>query len=552
MPTISFDFNDFIKLLGRKISPKQFGELLLDNAKAELEHHDEKTGLATVKLGDTNLPYLWSAEGLAILLRGVLGIEKGIPKINVKKGDYKIIVDKSIAPIRPYIAALVAKGKSVDEYLLMQLVQMQEKLSENFGRKRQKISVGIYKFKNIKWPLHYKAVDPDSVRFVPLEFGRALNLKQILELHPKGKQYASILAPFKKYPIFMDDKNEVLSFPPIINSNTTGKVSVGDDELLVEVTGTDENSVNLITNIFAQAMHQRGFSLESVDVNRGDKKTVTPTLKNETMEIRKEEIGSLLGLELRDSEIKSLLEKARFGFNNYNVTIPHFRQDIMNSVDIMEDLGIMYGFDRIKPMELSRYTVGRTRDISKFVNLAREFAVGFGYQEVFSAILSNKELMYRKMNIPELDTVELENAMSESYACVRRWITPILVDVLSKNVHVEYPQRLFEQGTTTVRAGDNVVDYENLAFVSSHVDANYTEARQVLDSFMRLFGMKYSVDEVDFGSFIPGRGARVLVGGKEIGRMGEMHPKVLENFGLKAPVAALEINLSFLFALLPK
>ncbi len=552
MPTIAFDFNDFLKLLGRKISPEQFGDLLLNYAKSELEHYDKKTGICTIKLGDTNLPYLWSAEGLAILLRGVLGIENGIPKINVKKGDYKIIVDKSVAQIRPFIAAFVIKGRPVDEYLLMQLVQMQEKLSENFGRKRQKISIGLYKFKSIKWPLHYKAVDPESVRFVPLESGRALNLKQILEQHPKGKQYAGVLRPFKKYPIFMDDAGEVLSFPPIINSNTTGRVTSGDNELLIEVTGTDINAVDLAANIFAQSMHNRGFSVESVDVTYDGKKITTPTLKTGTISIKKEEIRSLLGLDLKDSDVKSLLEKARYDFSNYKIIIPHFRQDIMDPVDVIEDIAIMHGFNRIAPLELSTYTTGGTNSIVKFFDKTREIMVGFGYQEVFSSVLSNKELMYKKMNTSEFDTVEIENFMSENYSCVRRWLMPLLLDVLSKNVHVEYPQRLFEQGITIPRNKDDVSDHENLAFVSAHVDANYTEMRQIVDSFLRLLGVKYTIDEAEYGTFVPGRAARIFVNGKDIGTMGEVHPKVLENFGVKVPMAAAEIDLSVLFELLPK
>ncbi len=168
MPTITFDFKEFIKLLGKKVSIKEFENLLINYAKAELEHYDSKTGKVSVKLGDTNLPYLWSEEGLAILLKGILGIEKGIPKIQIKKGNNHIVVDKSVESIRPFIAAFVAKGRKVDDYFLTQIIQFQEKLSENFGRKRQKISVGLYKFNNIKWPVHYKAVDPESVRFAPL------------------------------------------------------------------------------------------------------------------------------------------------------------------------------------------------------------------------------------------------------------------------------------------------------------------------------------------------------------------------------------------------
>lgn len=547
MPTISFDFDDFLKLLGRKLSSEQFGELLLNYAKAELEHHDKRTGEVIVKLGDTNLPYLWSAEGLAVLLKGVLGIEKGIPKLPVKKAGHKILVDRSISQIRPYIAAFVAKGKSVDEYLLRQLVQMQEKLSENYGRKRQKISIGLYKFKNISWPLHYKAVDPESVRFVPLEFGRALNLKQILEQHPKGKQYARILLPFKSYPIFIDNRGEVLSFPPIINSNTTGKVIAGDDELLIEVTGSDESSVNLAANIFAQAMHMRGFSLESVEIDYPTKKLSTPLLKNGEIRINGEQIMSLLGIDLKVSEVKSLLEKARFDFDNYKVTVPHFRNDIMDPVDVIEDIGIVYGYDKIPALKLSGYTAGGVREIVNFVDKVREICVGLGHQEIFSSILSNKELLCESMSAPDIGTVEIENSMSESYSAVRTWLMPTLVSVLSKNGHVSYPQKIFEQGLVTIRSEEKVADVESLAIASAHNDANYTEMKQVVERLLDALAVGFEVEEYDHPSFIPGRCAKAISDGRIIAFFGELHPKVLSDFAVNVPVAAAELNLSALF-----
>ncbi|MBI4143529.1 phenylalanine--tRNA ligase subunit beta, partial [Candidatus Woesearchaeota archaeon] len=223
MPTITFSLKDLQHLVGKKISVEELQELA-HYGKGDFEGYDEETDEAKIDFGDTNLPYLWSVEGVARLLKGILGLQKGVPEIKVSKGDYEVVVDRSVIKYRPYIACFAAKGKKMDDYLIKQIVQLQEKFCESYGRRRQKVSIGLYSYKRLKFPVHYKAVEPLSIEFVPLEFKAKMNLKEILAEHPKGRDYAWVLEGFDKYPVLMDDKNEVMSFVPIINSNFTGKL----------------------------------------------------------------------------------------------------------------------------------------------------------------------------------------------------------------------------------------------------------------------------------------------------------------------------------------
>ncbi len=534
------------KLVGKKITPTSLEELA-HYCKGEFQGYDEKSDEVSFELDDTNLPYLWSAEGIARLLRGVLKLQKGIPKINVKSSSYEIFVEKSVSSVRPFIAAFVAKGKKIDDYLLKQLVQLQEKFCEGYGRKRQKVSIGLYSYRKIKFPVHYKAVRPDSVKFIPLAFSEKLDLNEILEKHPKGRDYAGILKGFKNYPILVDDKQEVLSFPPIINSDFIGKVEVGDSDIFFEVTGTDEPSVLLAANIFAYAMADRGFELHSVKVKFPERAITTPMLLQETIKISKDSVKGLTGLDLKDSECKDLLERAGYDFSNYTVTIPAYRADIMHPFDIIEDIAIMYGFQNIPPAELESYNVGKPLQIVGFIDMIREIIIGVGYQEVMSPILSNKAALSAKMNISDSDIVEIDNYMSESFSAVRSWILPAMMEVLSKNKHVDFPQRIFEQGLVTVKRGIEINDYEKIAVVSSHSSVDYTEARQVVEHLMRQLGIKFSLKESDFSSFIPGRAAEVFAGSKSIGFLGEINPAVLEKWNLEMPVVAIELNVTALF-----
>ncbi|MBW2979169.1 phenylalanine--tRNA ligase subunit beta [Candidatus Woesearchaeota archaeon] len=546
MPSITFSIQDLEKLIGKKL-PKEKEKLadLLSYCKAEIESISDDQ--ITISLADTNLPYLWSVEGIARLLKGVLSVETGLPSFRIEKSNYKIIVDKSITKIRPFIAGFIAKGKPIGEYLLLQLIQLQEKFCESYGRKRSKVSIGIYPSEKIQFPVHYKAVQPTAISFIPLDFTEKLNLKQILKRHPKGKQYSWIIEQFNRYPILIDEKNQVLSFPPIINSQETGKVSVKDSELFIEVTGTDEKAVSLACNIFSQALFDRGFKIYEIEVFYPEHKIKFPIAKGETTKIDYDYINELLGLNLSKEEIRHLLKAMRFGVKDDKAIIPFYRQDIMHQCDIAEDVAIAYGYNKIKTADMTSYSIGKPLKIIPFIDKVRELTIGAGYQEIFSHLLTNKELLYEKTNTPDLGTVEIKEYMTKTYSVVRTWLIPILLDVLSKNKHRDYPQRIFEEGIVTRRIKDKIEDRRSIALATSHAEANYTEIRQVIDFIMRNLGVNYKIVETSHPAFIPGRVASILVKEKPVGFLGEIHPSVLEKFELNMPVAAAEIDLTKLF-----
>ncbi len=551
MPTITFSLNDFQHLVGKKLAIEEV-ELLAHYGKGDIENYDEETDEVKIDFGDTNLPYLWSVEGFARLVKGILGLQKGIPEIKLNKGDYQVIVDKSVTKLRPYISCFAAKGKNIDDYLLKQIIQLQEKFCEGYGRRRQKISIGLYSYKRVAFPVHYKAADPKSIEFVPLEFKVKMSLKEILAEHPKGKEYSWILEGFEKYPVLVDDRNEVLSFIPIINSNFAGKLEVGDENIFFEATGTDEESVNLAANIFSYALSDRGFQIYSVEVKYPDKKIVSPNLKVDSVEINPLQIKQLFGLDLKETEVKALLEKAQYNFKNYEVFVPPYRKDVLHHCDVIEDIGIVYGFDKIKELPLTTFTIGSALKINDFINKVRELVVGIGYQEIVSHILSDKNTLYTKMNAEDSGTVEIEEYMSETFSAVRSWVIPNLMEVFSKNKHVESPQKIFEEGLVNVRKSDVIIEYSRIAIASSHENANYTEIRQVLDYILDCFGLSSDYEEAEHSSFINGRCARAIVKGKKVAYLGEINPQVLENWGLEMPVSAMELNVTELFEAMEK
>ncbi|MBI1935126.1 phenylalanine--tRNA ligase subunit beta [Candidatus Woesearchaeota archaeon] len=550
MPTITFSLKDLQHLVGRNLSSEEVSELT-HYGKGDLESYDQETDEMKVEFQDTNLPYLWSVEGFARLIKGILEIQKGIPKIKVSKGSYEVIVDRSVHHIRPYISCFAAKGKKIDDYILKQVIQLQEKFCESYGRRRQKVSIGLYSYKRIAFPVHYKAVEPASVEFTPLEFKASMSLKEILAEHPKGKEYAWILEGFEKYPVLIDEKNEVLSFVPIINSNFTGRLEIGDENIFFEATGTDEEAVNLAASIFAYALSDRGFDIYSVEI-KGQERKISPSLVPEAVHVKSGQINRLFGVDIKENEIKQLLEKMQYNFKDSKIEVPPYRKDILHPCDIIEDIGIAYGYENIKENQLATYTVGAALKLNEFIDKIREIIVGIGYQEIMSPVLTSKESLYGKMNIEDAGTIEIDDYMSETYSAVRSWITPNLMEVFSKNKHVEFPQKIFEEGIASTRKGEQINEFNRIAIASSHEGANYTEVRQAMDYMMKCLGLHCDYEEAEHGSFIAGRCARAIAKGKKVAYLGDISPEVLARWNLEMPVAAFELNLTELFEMIEK
>ena len=192
------------------------------------------------------------------------------------------------------------------------------------------------------------------------------------------------------------------------------------------------------------------------------------------------------------------------------------------------------------------YTRGSTTNMVALVNILRELLVGQGHQEVFSAVLSNKTVMQQKIKSTE-ELIEIDNYTSQTYSALRNSILPVLLEALGQNKHVEYPQKIFEQGIVTRKKGDNYADQENMAIVQSHSTANFSEMRQTIEVMLSLLGCEFSVRETAHASYVNGRVVEVIVNGKSIGVFGELHPEILANFGIEMPTVGAELNVNKIY-----
>ena len=252
MPTTEFAFPEFCSLLGRKISPEDIRDSI-SMLGVDVECIDKEKIVMEVF---PNRPDMLGIEGFARGLRGVMDIETGLPEYETSDSGITLYVEPSVKEVRPYISAGVVKNVSLTEERLISLMNIQEKLHITHGRNRKKVAIGVHDLSKVTPPFVYKAVSSKEISFVPLDTDVRMNLAEILEKHPKGAAYASILKDFRKYPIILDRKNEVLSFPPIINGELT-RLSENTKDVFIEVTGTDQRAVNQAMNILATSLLDR-------------------------------------------------------------------------------------------------------------------------------------------------------------------------------------------------------------------------------------------------------------------------------------------------------
>ncbi|ALV63070.1 Phenylalanyl-tRNA synthetase beta chain [Thermococcus sp. 2319x1] len=551
MPKFDVAKHDLERLIGKEFTVEEWEDLFL-YAKCELDDVWEHEGKIYFKADakDTNRPDLWSAEGIARQVKWALGMARGLPKYKIEKSDVVVYVDEKLKDIRPYGVYAIVENLELDEEALRQIIQLQEKVALTFGRRRREVAIGTFDFDKLKPPFYYKAVEPDKIRFTPLNSDREMSADEILEQHEKGKEYGHLIKGKPYYPLLVDREGNVLSMPPVINSETHGKVTEETKSIFIDITGWNLNRIMLALNVIVTALAERGGKIRSVKVVYKDFEIETPDLTPKEFEVDLNYIKRLAGVELSDEEIKDLLERMMYEVEivdgKAKLRYPAFRDDIMHARDVLEDVLIAYGYNNIVPEEPRLAVQGKGDDFIEFENAVRDLMVGFGLQEVMTFNLTNKEAQFDKMNISEEEIVEIENPISQKWSALRKWLLPSLMEFLSQNTHEEYPQKIFEVGKVTLideSRETKTVSESKLAVALAHPKVTFTEAKEILDSLMHHLNAEYELREIEHGSFIPGRVGEIVVDGKSVGIIGEIHPQVLENWGIEMPIAAFEIFL---------
>lgn len=545
MPTVIYSKKEVEKLIGKKLSLNELKERIsyLGTDLEGIEGDDINVEIFP------NRPDLLSLQGFARALSSFIGAKTGLIKYEVKDSGEKVIIDKSVAKVRPYTACAIVKEIKFDEEKIKEVIQVQEKLHITYGRNRKKLAIGIYPFEKIKTPIKYFAEDPKKIKFKPLESKKQMTGLQVLSQHSAGREYGMLLEGLDKFPFFSDSEGKILSMPPIINSDETGRITKKTTDVFIECSGFDLKVLEKCLNMIVCSLADMGGKIYSMTLEYGSSKKKTPNLKPEPMKLDIKYVNERLGLELKEKDVKKLLEKMGYGYEKGKALIPSYRADILHQIDLIEDIAIAYGYEKTEEIIPAVATIGEENKFEIFKNKVAEILTGLGLLEVNTFNLTNRKFQNKLMKT-ELELVDLSNSLSQEYDVLRTWVIPSLLEVLKSNKNHDYPQNIFGIGTVfkkNNKTETGVEENDRVAAALCSEDADYTKIKQAFDYLFRMIDVKYEIKEVEAASYIPGRVARVSVNGQNIAYIGELNPNVISNWDLEMPVAVFELNLTELF-----
>jgi phenylalanyl-tRNA synthetase beta chain len=562
MPKIDVSEILLTDYIGKKLGRKDL-EILLPVAKAELDDIDEENHLLKIELNDTNRPDLWSTAGLARQLKTYL---TGKPhtydffSTAVKTMDTEnrcIEVHPAMKDIRPYIAAFAVEGKPVDDVFLQALIQSQEKLCIHYGRNRKAVAMGIYRRDRIEYPVIYRGADPDHTFFCPLGSTSDMSLRQILKTHPKGIEYGQIISGNSLFPYLEDNRGFCLSLPPIINSNDCGSVMAGDKNLFIEFTGTNIHAVLTATAIMACDLADAGYRILPVKIKYPyatdyGREMVTPYSFQKPCSVDIKEVCKVLGESLSSETISVCLNKMGHHItvkkNAVSISPPPYRNDFMHGVDIIEDIMIGRGIDQFNPILPEESTIGRLSPTEKASRKIRDIMIGLGYQEMIYNYLVAKEDIIDKMGIDGGDVVEIANPKSQNHSVIRNSILPSLLNSEAVSAHGLYPHKIFEIGCVVQKEthAQNLAAKTKyyLGMLMADTSAGFNEINAHVSALLFYLNIEFSLKDIQDARFIDGRCTAIFIKNQSIGIMGELHPKILEDWHIGMPCAAAEIDIA--------
>jgi len=506
---------------------------------------------------------LVSAVGLGRAIKYYRGLERDIKKYEIKRGDNVLTIKKNAKESRPKAVAAILRDVNLDEDFLKEMIAIQEKIHESHGRNRKKAAIGIYPMDKFEFPLTYGSENPENIRYIPLESDEVMNGYEILEKHPTGKKYKHLLEKYEKYPVFRDKNGKILSMPPIVNSNETGKVELHHKDLFIECSGYNLKHLDNIMKVLVTTFIDMGAKAESVKVVYEDTNEVYELnldMYKETINL--DFINKLIGLNLDINDVekyfnKMIYEVEEIKDKDITVKIPPFRSDIWSDVDIADDIARAYGYNNIELRFPNISSVGSKLDFSYFKDSIIDLLTNLGFLQIYSFILTSTENQFRRvyLNEEDFDYIRLNNTEDEGINMCRINLFPESLLALSYNKRHKYPQKIFESGFVIIPdVSKDTKARDDFRLAVSIVDnkSNYTEIKGILDFLMKSLNIKSEVRVSNLPYLINGRQGEIFIENEKIGFIGEVHPKILKNYNLLVPVSMFEIDLEKIYDIVNK
>jgi len=579
MPTISINRNLLFKNLGKTYTDKEFDELCfefgieLDDVVVEpiVQTEENKGEPKEETIYKIDIPAnrydLLCVEGLSRAL--LIYLEK------IKTPEYKLVkpnesemikleVLSNTETIRPFAVGAVLRNVTFNKKNYTSFIELQDKLHQNLCRKRTLVAIGTHDLDTLKAPFRYDARKPEEIKFVPLSQTKEVNGAELMELYSKDshlKPYLPIIQDKEFYPVIYDSNDVVCSLPPIINGEHS-KITLNTKNIFIECTATDlhkaEQVLDVVVTMFSEYCANK-FEVEAVEVtykNTGAKH-IYPKLFERDETVNVNEMNGRVGIDITAEKMALLLSKMCLNASVVNkdelkVRIPPTRSDILQACDIIEDLGISYGYNNIETKFPATNCFSEEFELNKLTDLLRLELAQCGYTEALTFTLCSKEDVSTKLS-KKLETIGaciIANPKTTEFQVVRTTLLSGLLRTVDESKHMPLPLKVFEVSDVVLKDSNADVGCRNerrLAVVFYNKQAGFEIVHGVLDRLMQVLEAKwktdYHLEHINHPTYMPGRCAAIHYKGKVIGNLGVLHPQTIHNFELNLPCCALEINL---------
>jgi len=519
-------------------------EEALFRLKCEVEFPEE--GVIEVEV-NPDRPDMYIGEGVARAVKGLLGVERGWRPPETR--DSGLVLRVGEVPTRPYIAAAAVYNVNVDEEFIEELIQFQEKLHETVGRRRRKVAIGFHDLEKLPSPvLSYRLSSLDTV-FRPLDYPVEMTARRLAEIDERGEKYLGLALHGDQHP-FLYSGDTVIAMPPVINSDVT-RVEPGTRHLFIDVTGTSPEAVIETLDVIVYTLAERpGASVGRVRIEGAAPWSVTPLGRVKKYEVSLDSLNAWLGTTLDAEAAAGLLERMRHvasptGGGGVRVEVPPFRVDVLGEVDLYEDVAIAIGYHEIGPRRPGKRHGGSLTWETRLARASRDILVGLGFTEVLQLILTSPGLV-EAAGFKE-EAVEVLNPVQLEYSVLRPTMLIPVLQTLKFNQHRNKPVKVFEVGNVVRKRGGSIEEDLVLALGVLDEEASFEVVQAPLYSLLQLLGVEFAAEPGEAPGLMEGRTAILrLPDGSQLGRIGEVHPALLEAMGIEYPVAYGEVSLGVL------
>lgn len=270
---------------------------------------------------------------------------------------------------------------------------------------------------------------------------------------------------------------------------------------------------------------------------------VYPTPKElVTLPFEPEWVNRFIGIDCPADEQKAILEKIGFQVEDGVITAPSFRIDIESQADISEEVARFYGYNNIPDTQLRGVSEASLTDRQKFRRRVENTLLASGLSEAQTfSFISPKT--YDKLCLPEdsdlRKNIVISNPLGEDTSVMRRTSLGSMMEVLSRNYNNRNPKAFLYEVATVYVPHDTLDELPNekqeIVIGMYGGNADYFKIKGILENLLETVGIRdYDVVPItDHPSFHPGRTAAIMVDGKQLAILGEVHPNVLNNYAMK-------------------